>query len=363
MATGYAQADCTPLVDLVKSSHSESHESNISLLNRAKGSLEYADLKEFLRWTPQKYGQLGLLLKPVTVKHNEIRYNFKIMFDSHGYGGVKHVAPEEWGSTVRIRSFHVEFPEDEDTPATHTLSLRRDFVRRDGGLNLEHRFRRSGGYVEFLINDRFHAILALRWLPLVALVFITVVICAAILSLILFIATEARADECLGSSSSNWDYFFFVVETMFAIGYGSPRRLSKSHFLWEYLKRGVHRRGGLSIRQFSMFHTDTPLEFMALPITVTVDQSDIGSPLRDITEADLRNHGECYELLALLSFTDNRTSRTVEVCRSWRLNAAVWDESFVPIVRQSGPDSSRAFEIDVDNLSTTRVGAAHKYTG
>lgn len=52
-------------------------------------------------------------------------------------------------------------------------------------------------------------------------------------------------------------------------------------------------------------------------LSLQVDQSDIGSPLRDITEADLRNHGECYELLALLSFTDNRTSRTVEVCRRY----------------------------------------------
>ncbi|CDI80890.1 hypothetical protein, conserved [Eimeria acervulina] len=416
---------------------------------------------------------------------------------SQGHDGMQHITPHEWGSTLRVRSFHVEFPEDEETPVTHTLSFQRDFVRRDGGLNLEHRFRRSGGYVEFLINDRFHAILALRWLPLVALVFITVVMCAAVLSLILFLATGANANECLGSSNSNWDYFFFVVETMFAIGYGSPsfmvtpivvtgvllnslilglvfqkfssaarrkwalaftQRLvvssgfvvngsnspasthqrtvsgSSMHYpsgapsapLHEpllvgiredessspnasdhasqssedkdmhqcqgnipshtYLARPssdsvliksnedapkcesreglrisfrmlnitetsffntklalfflVHRRGGLSIRQFSMFHTDTPLEFMALPITVTVDQRDVGSPLRDITEADLRNHGECYELLALLSFTDNRTSRTVEVSRSWRLNTAVWDENFVPIVRQSGPGSS-----------------------
>ncbi|CDJ36098.1 uncharacterized protein EMH_0007450 [Eimeria mitis] len=454
---------------------------------------------------------------------------------SQRHDGMQHMTPNEWGSTVRVRSFHVEFPEDEETPVTHTLSFQRDFVRRDGGLNLEHRFRRSGGYVEFLINDRFHAILALRWLPLVALVFITVVICAATLSLALLLATGGNADKCLGNSNSNWDYFFFVVETMFAIGYGSPRypscrvssfmvtpivvtgvllnslilglvfqkfssaarrkwalaftqrlvvsihrssspsntfvvnegasspsshhrtasgssiqypsgspsaplqepllvgipeeessspNASEGHTSQSSVDNGVqqyqrnasshtylarpssdsvlikgnedgskndlpestqglrisfrmlnitetsffntklalfflvHRRGGLSIRQFSMFHTDTPLEFMALPITVTVDQRDVGSPLRDITEADLRNHGECYELLALLSFTDNRTSRTVEVSRSWRLNTAVWDEHFVPIVRQSGPGSTRAFEIDVDNLSTTRAPVA-----
>ncbi|KAL8270905.1 hypothetical protein Esti_005159 [Eimeria stiedai] len=452
----------------------------------------------------------------------------------------------DWrGAPLRTRSFHVEFPEDEDTPITHTASLQRDFVKRDGGLNLEHRFWRSGGYVEFFINDRFHAILSLRWLPLVALVFVTVVILAGLLAVILFLATGAKAQECLGSSDSRWDYFFFVVETMFAIGYGSPRypscRMSsfmvtpivvtgvlvnslilglvfqkfssaarrkwalafthklvvstgdhhagawreaygnglaveenslsaaapphasgdstlsrpsvgskrplhepllqaipegsgspqsgedthmsprslefdseevqedmRSHlymaqpsnesvmlrgYEWAGKKQEVpiqtnsdrsgnlrisfrvlnitetsffnpklalyllvHRSRGLLIRQFSMFHTDTPLEFMALPITVTVDQRDVGSPLRDVTEAQLRSHGDRYELLALLSFTDNRTSRTVEVSKSWRLNSAVWNEVFVPIVRQSGPKSSRAFEIDVDNLSTTRVG-------
>ncbi|OEH79908.1 hypothetical protein cyc_05329 [Cyclospora cayetanensis] len=392
--------------------------------------------------------------------------------------GIQQATLLNWESALRTRSFHVEFPEDEETPATHTVSVQRDFVRKDGGLNLEHRFWRSGGYVEFLINDRFHAILSLRWMPLVALVFITVVICAAILSMILFLATEGKAEECLGASNSQWDYFFFVVETMFAIGYGSPRypscrvssfmvtpivvtgvllnslilglvfqkfssaakrkwalafteklvvssgeyassqrRSSANGFivdsstltsspphrptvegikqnpagpskapLQEPLLQGipevdcnkgnlkisfrvlnitetsffnprlalyllVHRRGGLSIRQFSIFHTDTPLEFMALPITVTVDQNDAGSPLRDVTEAQLRSHGHCYELLVLLSFTDNRTSRTVEVSKSWRLSTAVWNETFVPIVRQSGPQSSRAFEIDVDNLS------------
>ena len=46
-------------------------------------------------------------------------------------------------------------------------------------------------------------------------------------TVILFLATGANANECLGSSNSNWDYFFFVVETMFAIGYGSPRYLGK----------------------------------------------------------------------------------------------------------------------------------------
>ena len=46
-----------------------------------------------------------------------------------------------------------------------------------------------------------------------------------------------------------------------------------------------------------------------------VDQSDVGSPLRDVTEEELRDHGHCFEFLALLSFTDNRTSRAVEVSK------------------------------------------------
>lgn len=102
---------------------------------------------------------------------------------SQDEAGVPRTGAHGWGGHMfRPRSFHVEFPEDEEAPITHTMSVQRDFVRHDGGLNLEHRFWRSGGYVEFLINDRFHAILSLRWLPLVALVFVTVVFCAAILS-------------------------------------------------------------------------------------------------------------------------------------------------------------------------------------
>lgn len=50
-------------------------------------------------------------------------------------------------------------------------------------------------------------------------------------------------------------------------------------------------------------------------LSIQVDQNDAGSPLRDVTEAQLRSHGHCYEILALLSFTDNRTSRTVEVSK------------------------------------------------
>lgn len=130
-----------------------------------------------------EHGQLTYGIADVEHQRNAAtRVRFAMKLHSQGHDGMQHITPHEWGSTLRVRSFHVEFPEDEETPVTHTLSFQRDFVRRDGGLNLEHRFRRSGGYVEFLINDRFHAILALRWLPLVALVFITVVMCAAVLS-------------------------------------------------------------------------------------------------------------------------------------------------------------------------------------
>ncbi|CDI75398.1 hypothetical protein, conserved [Eimeria praecox] len=239
---------------------------------------------------------------------------------SQGHDGMQHIMPHEWGPAVRIRSFHVEFPEDEETPVTHTLSFQRDFVRRDGGLNLEHRFRRSGGYVEFLINDRFHAILALRWLPLVALVFITVVV-----DFVPCHRSKSKYPSCRASS---------LMVTPIVV---------------------TESKGGLRISFRMLNITETSFFNTKLALFFLVDQRDVGSPLRDITEADLRNHGESYELLALLSFTDNRTSRTVEVSRSWRLNTAVWDETFVPIVRQSGPGSSRAFEIDVDNLSTTRV--------
>ncbi|KAL8428692.1 hypothetical protein ACSSS7_007081 [Eimeria intestinalis] len=115
------------------------------------------------------------------------------------------------------------------------------------------------------------------------------------------------------------------------------------------------RTGNLRISFRVLNITETSFFNPKLALYLLVDQRDVGSPLRDVTEAQLRSHGDRYELLALLSFTDNRTSRTVEVSKSWRLSTAVWNEVFVPIVRQSGPKSSRAFDIDVDNLSTTRA--------
>ncbi|KEP60604.1 UNVERIFIED_CONTAM: hypothetical protein HHA_284530 [Hammondia hammondi] len=116
-----------------------------------------------------------------------------------------------------------------------------------------------------------------------------------------------------------------------------------------------HSDRGLRIRQFPTFRTDTPLEFLEMPITVTVDTCDRDCPLREVTADELRHDGNAYEILSLLSFTDNHTSRPVEIRKSWSLRSIKWGENFIPIVRPPSAltVSAGGYEVDVDSLSTT----------
>ncbi|PFH34791.1 hypothetical protein BESB_068240 [Besnoitia besnoiti] len=120
-----------------------------------------------------------------------------------------------------------------------------------------------------------------------------------------------------------------------------------------------HSDRGLRIRQFPTYRTDTPLEFLEMPITVTVDTRDRDSPLREVTAGELQTEGGAYEILSLLSFTDNHTSRPVEIRKSWSLQSINWGEVFSPIVRPpySTITSSGGYEVYVDSLSSTEVSA------
>ncbi|PHJ24483.1 inward rectifier potassium channel protein [Cystoisospora suis] len=123
-----------------------------------------------------------------------------------------------------------------------------------------------------------------------------------------------------------------------------------------YLLR--HSESGLTIRQFPTYHTDTPLEFLEMPVTVTVDSWTGDSPLRDVTPKELQEEGSAYEILSLLSFTDNHTSRPVEIRKSWSLRAIRWGEVFTSVVRPvaGGTGCLGAYEVDVDALSITQTG-------
>ncbi|CBZ51725.1 conserved hypothetical protein [Neospora caninum Liverpool] len=139
----------------------------------------------------------------------------------------------------------------------------------------------------------------------------------------------ANTPQCLcraPTSPSTWQHYrlSFRVINVTHHSFFNPK-------LCLYLLK--HSARGLRIRQFPTFRTDTPLEFLEMPITVTVDTRDRDSPLRDVTAEELKQEGSAYEILSFLSFTDNHTSRPVEIRKSWSLRSIKWGESFTPIVR------------------------------
>ncbi|EPR59335.1 hypothetical protein TGGT1_284530 [Toxoplasma gondii GT1] len=153
---------------------------------------------------------------------------------------------------------------------------------------------------------------------------------------------------CRAPSSSTWQHYrlSFRVINVTHHSFFNPK-------LCLYLLK--HSDRGLRIRQFPTFRTDTPLEFLEMPITVTVDTCDRDCPLREVTADELRHDGNAYEILSLLSFTDNHTSRPVEIRKSWSLRSIKWGEKFIPIVRPPSAltVSAGGYEVDVDALSTT----------
>jgi len=52
----------------------------------------------------------------------------------------------------------------------------------------------------------------------------------------------------------------------------------------------------------------------------------------------------------LLTFIDNRTSKAVEIRKSWRLDQVIWGSSFRNIIRRMGENSCGAYEVDADSL-------------
>eukprot|EP01053_Blabericola_migrator_P004386 Blabericola_migrator_1__4385@NODE_2354_length_2893_cov_93_623850_g1473_i0_p1_GENE_NODE_2354_length_2893_cov_93_623850_g1473_i0NODE_2354_length_2893_cov_93_623850_g1473_i0_p1_ORF_typecomplete_len794_score85_03IRK_C/PF17655_1/2_9e20IRK/PF01007_20/3_3e13Ion_trans_2/PF07885_16/0_3_NODE_2354_length_2893_cov_93_623850_g1473_i03552736 len=106
----------------------------------------------------------------------------------------------------------------------------------------------------------------------------------------------------------------------------------------------------LTITQILRHHTDIPLEFLEMPITVTIDSRDPDSPLHKIPVSELVLHGVQYELVVLLTFVDNQSSRTIELRKSWQLNSVVWGHGFRSIVRRDEKGRHGAYDVDVEAL-------------
>lgn len=112
-----------------------------------------------------------------------------------------------------------------------------------------------------------------------------------------------------------------------------------------------HAEADLTITQILEYHTDVPLEFLEMPVTVTIDSRDPDSPLRELRLSQLLAGGENYELVVLLTFVDNQSSRMIELRKHWRLGPEEidWGQSFTSIIRRTSQGSA-SYEIDVEAL-------------
>lgn len=110
-----------------------------------------------------------------------------------------------------------------------------------------------------------------------------------------------------------------------------------------YLLR--HDEYGLSIFPFRDYTTDKPVEFLELPLLVTVHSRDI-DPCSGFHFVDC---WASFELLVLFHFTDTPTGRPVEIRHSWSLGSAVrWSWRFQEIISRL---PTGELDVDVDAMS------------
>eukprot|EP01054_Gregarina_sp_Poly1_P007977 Gregarina_sp_Poly_1__7976@NODE_4568_length_554_cov_213_096509_g3081_i0_p1_GENE_NODE_4568_length_554_cov_213_096509_g3081_i0NODE_4568_length_554_cov_213_096509_g3081_i0_p1_ORF_typecomplete_len100_score12_93IRK_C/PF17655_1/8e16_NODE_4568_length_554_cov_213_096509_g3081_i079378 len=92
-----------------------------------------------------------------------------------------------------------------------------------------------------------------------------------------------------------------------------------------------------------------------MPITVTIDSRDTESPLNSISLPELVRSGGQYELVVLLTFVDNQSSRTIELRKSWRLDCIMWGHGFKNIVRRDEKGRPGAYDVDIEALDEKYV--------
>ncbi|KAJ1609438.1 transmembrane domain-containing protein [Cryptosporidium canis] len=336
-----------------------------------------------------------------------------------------------------------------------------NILMENGTLNIMHHWDRFSQFFEFCLHDRFHVMLSMNWVNLILFVFFIYIMFVIILACIHLIITLGDAAYCIGSDQfGKMEYFFFAVETMFSIGYGSPRspsclitncftpimvicgtilnsvtigifftkfsestsrkwaicfskelcgiglrkipseefkpvlshpscpsissyaltraaeatcddcpfiisfrllNISQEPFFSPDLKIFVliHTSHGPFITEINSFKLDVPLEFMETPITVSIYSNHPDSPLNNFTIGHLRNQGHLIELMVLLRFFDNRTSKNLEVRKTWKLNNIFWGYKFSPIIKKQVNNDKTMYQVgisDVDNIEPVISG-------
>ncbi|OII72446.1 uncharacterized protein cubi_00441 [Cryptosporidium ubiquitum] len=344
---------------------------------------------------------------------------------------------------------------------SHNSGYTQNMLMENGTLNIMHHWDRFSQFFEFCLHDRFHFMLAMSWGNFILFLFLIYILLAIILALIHFIITSGDAANCIGSDKfGKVEYFFFAVETMFSIGYGSPRspsclitnyftpimvisgsilnsvtvgifftkfsdstsrkwsicfskelcgigfkstppeevlatptqlnlppitsytftkaaettcedcpfiisfrlfNISQEPFFSPDLKVFIiiHTDNGPFITEITSYKLDVPLEFMETPITVSIHSNQPNSPLKNFTINHLRNQGHLIELMVLLRFFDNRTSKNLEVRKTWKLNNIFWGYKFSSIIKKQVNHDRTMYQVgisDVNNIEPVISG-------
>eukprot|EP01069_Polyplicarium_translucidae_P005904 Polyplicarium_translucidae@DN2872_c0_g1_i2.p1 len=97
--------------------------------------------------------------------------------------------------------------------------------------------------------------------------------------------------------------------------------------------------GNIAVSSFEGCETDMPLEFLHIPITVTLRMSQ--------TNPRLESFPPGGELCTMVIFVDGATSRLAQVRRSWKIDADVrWHREFTPL--------GKGRETSISRLSLSR---------
>ncbi|KAF7458336.1 inward rectifier potassium channel protein [Cryptosporidium felis] len=336
-----------------------------------------------------------------------------------------------------------------------------NILMENGTLNILHQWDKLSQFIAFCLHDRFHVMLSMNWGTLILFIFFSYILFAVTLAIIHFLITFGNTAKCIGSDTfGQMEYFFYAVETMFSIGYGSPRspsclitnyftpimvicgsilnsitvgifftkfsestsrkwaicfskelcgigfeiipseisdaiiscsnqkltqiraseitsdhspfiisfrliNVSQEAFFSPELKIFliVHCNNGPLISEVESFNLDVPLEFMESPVTVSIFSNQPNSPLSDFTINDLKNQGQVIELMVLLRFFDSRTSKNLEVRKTWKLNNISWGYKFSPIIRKPRHKDGTMYQVeisDVDNIEPVIPGTFYQ---
>eukprot|EP01066_Platyproteum_vivax_P010270 Platyproteum_vivax@DN4576_c0_g1_i1.p1 len=286
----------------------------------------------------------------------------------------------------------------------HTLFVRgseQSILRPDGSFNVHRKWNWWAKNVLYATKDTFHWLLTRSWPVLILIVVLCYLSALFFYATVIYFLGDIKGG-CVATATTWAEVYFFVVESWFAIGYGSPRypacwfvncmvtpivltgccfnalafgavfnkfaSSANSHhaiaFSDSLLVSSGHESSSTNIsfrllnatnnrlfrpeiaayivHQYSQsdfhavkvedLHLSMPLDFISLPLTVSMSSEDGAfNVIPGGIHTALNTQG--VELLIVLSYTTENTSRVSEVRKSYDLQADVHSSGFwMPMV-------------------------------